>query len=150
MTEPTPAPAPQPAPQPAGPLSAEDDALYAKLSHILGILGILPSLIIFLVFKDRGARTRVESKEALNWQITALGAYVALWIVVGIISAILTGVAVASNSYATASALLGLTSLLALLPGVIWIANVVFSIIGFVKVNQGGSYRYPVAIRLVK
>jgi len=148
MTEPTPAPAPQPAPQPAGPLSAEDDALYAKLSHILGILGILPSLIIFLVFKDRGARTRVESKEALNWQITVLGAYIALWIVVGILSAII-GVATAT-SYSSALAGAGIISLLSLLPGLVWIANVVFSIIGFVKVNQGGSYRYPVAIRLVK
>ena len=147
MTDPTPAPQPV---QPAGPLSAEDDTLYAKLSHILGILGILPSLIIFLVFKDRGAKTRVESKEALNWQITALAAYIALAIVFGIITGILTAVALGSSSYGAASALFGLTSFLSLVPGVVWIINIIFSILGFVKVNAGGSYRYPFAIRLIK
>jgi uncharacterized protein len=148
MTDPTPAPAP--APVPAGPLTEAEDKQWAGLSHLLGILGILPSLIIFLVFKDRGARTRVESKEALNWQITVLAAYIILWIVVGILSAILTGVAFASNSYGAASAMLSIAGLLYLIPGIVWVINIIFSIVGFTKVNAGGSYRYPFAIRLVK
>lgn len=150
MTEPTPAPAPQPAPQPAGPLSAEDDALYAKLSHILGIIGILPSLIIFLVFKDRGARTRVESKEALNWQITVLGTVIALYIVAAILGAIGTAFAFNYDTLAI-SAIFGLLAgLVYFLVFVVYVLNLVFSIIGFTKVNAGGSYRYPFALRLVK
>ena len=145
-----PPPAAAPAPQPAAPLTEAEDKQWAGLSHILGILGLLPSLIIFLVFKDRGARTRVESKEALNFQITALAAYIALAIVFGIISSIVTAVAFGSGSYGAASALLGLTTLLSLVPGLVWIAVVIFSIIGFTKVNAGGSYRYPFAIRLIK
>ena len=31
---------------------------------------LLPSLIIWLVFKDRGSFTNIEAKEALNFQIT--------------------------------------------------------------------------------
>ena len=147
MTDPTPA-APAPAPAPAGPLTEAEDKQWAGLSHLLGILGILPALIIFLVFKDRGARTRVESKEALNWQITVLAAYIAVWIVVGILSVII-GIATATSydSAIIGSAIIGL---LYLLPGAVWIINIIFSIIGFTKVNAGGAYRYPFAIRLVK
>jgi uncharacterized Tic20 family protein len=145
MTEATPAPAP------AGPLSEAEDKQWAGLSHLLGILGLLPSLIIFLVFKDRGAKTKVESKEALNWQITWLAVYIILWIIVAIISGVLTAVAFSNaSSYGAASAILGLTGFLTLLPGVVYILNLIFSIIGFTKVNAGGSYRYPFAIRLIK
>ena len=145
MTEATPAPAP------AGPLSEAEDKQWAGLSHLLGILGILPSLIIFLVFKDRGAKTKVESKEALNWQITILAAYIVLWIIVAIISAILTAVAFSSaSSYGAAGGILAITGVIGLLPGIVWVINIIFSIVGFTKVNAGGSYRYPFAIRLIK
>jgi uncharacterized Tic20 family protein len=132
MTEPT----PQPAAAPGAPLSASDDKLWASLAHFGGILFILPSLIIFLVLKDRGPRTRVEAKEALNWQIT----FLIIWIVWNIVAAILTVPL--------------LFTPLGFLPGLItfllWVGNVVLSILGGVKVQQGGSYRYPFALRLVK
>jgi uncharacterized protein len=137
MTDPTPAPAAQPAP--AAPLSASDDKLWASLAHLGGILYILPSLIIYLVLKDRGAKVRVESKEALNWQITFLIVEVVLWILSGILT-----VALAFTPLG------GLGILFFWLPGIWWIINVIFSILGFVKVNGGGSYRYPFAFRFVK
>ena len=31
-----------------------------------------------------------------------------------------------------------------------WVVSIIFSILGFMKVNAGGSYRYPFAIRLIK
>jgi uncharacterized protein len=112
-------------PAPAAPLNEADDKLYAGLSHILGIFGFLPSLIIFLVFKDRGARTAVESKEALNFQITMLGAE--------IISIILMVVFIGF-----------------LLWPAVGVVRIIFSIIGFTKVQAGESYRYPFALRLIK
>ncbi|MEO7123163.1 MAG: DUF4870 domain-containing protein [Lacisediminihabitans sp.] len=130
MTDPTPQPA---APQPAAPLTAADDKLWASLAHFGGILWILPSLIIYLVFKDRGERTRVESKEALNWQIT--------WIAIDIISFILGMITVWFG--------IGII-FLTIIPWILYILNLVFSIIGGVKVNGGGSYRYPVSVRLIK
>jgi uncharacterized Tic20 family protein len=133
MTDPTPQPA---APQPAAPLTAADDKLWASLAHFGGILWILPSLIIFLVLKDRGERTRVESKEALNWQIT----FLIVWIVWVIIATIL----------AIPFLLLGAGWLLTLIGFLIYAANAVFSIMGGVKVQQGGSYRYPVSFRFIK
>lgn len=131
MTDQTPPPA---APQPAAPLSEAEDRQWASFAHLGGILGILPALIIFLVFKDRGAFTREESKEALNFQITVLIAYIA----VNVLSWILAAVT------------FGLGGLLGLLAPLVWIGAVIFSILGFVKAKDGVAYRYPVSIRLVK
>lgn len=137
MTDPTPAPAAQPAP--AAPLSEADDKLWASLAHLGGILYILPSLIIYLVLKDRGAKVRVEAKEALNWQITFLIGEVVLWILSGILTAVLFF----TSAY-------GVALFFYWLPLIWWAINVVFSILGFVKVNGGGSYRYPFAFRFIK
>jgi uncharacterized protein len=138
MTEPTPAPQPA-APQPAAPLTAAEDKQWASFAHFGGVIGILPALIIFLVFKDRGALTRQESKEALNWQITFTGGVIVLSILNAIVSAIMLA--------AGAWALAGIVGWLIFLA---WVANIIFSIMGGVKVQQGGAYRYPFALRLVK
>ena len=123
MTE-TPPPAAA-APQPAAPLSEAEDRQWASFAHLGGILGFLPSLIIWLVFKDRGAFTNVEAKEALNFQITLVIGY--------IIGAILTFVIIG-----------GLISL------AVWVIGIIFSILGFLKAKDGVHYRYPFAIRLIK
>jgi uncharacterized protein len=127
--------------QPVGPvpLSANEDKQWAMWSHIGGIIGFLPSLIIFLVFKDRGQRTAVESKEALNWQITWSIIYVALWIVFSILSAILL--------FTPVGFIIGL---IYFLPLVWWILDIIFSITGGMRVNAGGSYRYPFNFRFIK
>ena len=140
-------PAPQPAaPQPAAPLTEAEDKQWASFAHFGGVLGFLPSLIIFLVFKDRGAKTRVEAKEALNWQITWIAAAIVLAILVAIINTILW----AAIPYSAWGVYLLISGLLTFLSYVPYIANLVFSIIGGVKVNSGGAYRYPVAVRLIK
>ncbi len=136
MTDATPQPA---APQPAAPLTPAEDKQWASFAHFGGLLGVLPSLIIYLIFKDRGAVTRTESKEALNWQITFTIAFIVLQILVTIISSALF----AAGAY-------GVISLVGFLPLLLWIANAIFSILGGVKVQGGGSYRYPVALRLIK
>ncbi|QEO09804.1 DUF4870 domain-containing protein [Protaetiibacter larvae] len=136
MTDPA---QPAPAPQPAAPLTEAEDKQWASFAHLGGILGFLPSLIIWLVFKDRGAKTNVEAKEALNWQITFTIGIVILWIIVGIVSGALLF---------TGAWFVG--SLLGWLPFLWWVLNIVLSILGFVKVNGGGSYRYPFAVRLIK
>jgi uncharacterized protein len=137
---------PPPAAAPAAPLTEAEDKQWASFAHLGGILWILPSLIIYLVFKDRGARTRVEAKEALNWQITFVAGWIILWILTLIIGGIATAALLASGSYGA----FGITSVLWLLPFVWWVLNVILSIVGFTRVNGGGSYRYPFAIRIIK
>ena len=127
MTDQTP---PPPSPAPAAPLSEAEDRQWASFAHLGGIFvgtgaGWLPALIIFLVFKDRGSFTNSESKEALNFQITAAIALIVGWVLVIVFIGFLVVAAVA-------------------------IAGIIFSIFGFVKAKDGVAYRYPVAIRLVK
>ena len=126
-------PAPQPAaPQPAPPLTEAEDKQWASFAHFGGVLGILPSLIIWLVFKDRGSFTNVEAKEALNFQITVTILQIILYILGTVLAIVFIGF------------------LFYFLAFLVWVAMVVFSILGGVKVNAGGSYRYPVSVRLIK
>jgi uncharacterized protein len=157
----TPPPAPQPAaPQPAGPLTEAEDKQWASFAHFggaivllglivgwIGLIAIVPALVIFLVFGKRGPRTLVESKEALNFQITVVGALV-IWT---ILSTIIINAVAASITTFEGLALLGTVGLLlGLVALAIIVIDVIFSIIGGVKVQGGGSYRYPFAIRLIK
>jgi uncharacterized Tic20 family protein len=127
MTEATPAP--------AVPLSATEDKQWGSFAHLGGILGFIPALVIWLIFKDRGPITAVESKEALNFQITVTIGHVAIFVVNTILSLVTFG-------------LWGFVGWL--LPVGLWVATIIFSILGFQKVNAGGSYRYPFAVRLIK
>ncbi|CAN5183503.1 DUF4870 domain-containing protein [Frigoribacterium sp. UYMn621] len=122
MTDPISTPA---APQPAAPLTEAEDRQWASFAHLGGIIGFLPSLIIWLVFKDRGRFTNSEGKEALNFQITMVAAY----IVGSILSVIVIGFLI---TLAAA------------------IVSIIFSIMGFLKAKDGIAYRYPFAIRLIK
>jgi uncharacterized Tic20 family protein len=132
MTEPAPQPA---APQPAGPLSEAEDKQWASFAHFGNIILLLPALIIWLVFRARGPKTNVEGKEAVNWTINVTGVVIALNIL---------------------SAILGFTPLFPIVivfTLIIWavlIVNLIVAIMGGVKVNGGGSYRYPVNIRWIK
>jgi len=122
MSDQTPPPA---APAPAAPLSEAEDRQWASFAHLGGIIGILPALIIFLVFKDRGSFTNQEGKEALNFQITVL--------IAEIVSIMLMVIFIGF-----------------LLWPLVLIARLIFSILGFTKAKDGVSYRYPVNIRFIK
>jgi uncharacterized Tic20 family protein len=122
MTDPLSPPA---APQPAAPLTEAEDRQWASFAHLGGILGFLPSLIIWLIFKDRGSFTNNEAKEALNFQITLIIAEFIGWI--------------------TSFLLIGLL----ILPAV-YVVRIIFSILGFLKSKDGIAYRYFFAVRLIK
>jgi uncharacterized Tic20 family protein len=119
--------------------STNDDRLWACFSHFGGLLGIAPSLVVFLVLRDRSPVIRRESKEALNWQITFTLGYLVLLVVAALISAVL-----ALASFGDAA------RVLTALPFLLYIANGIFSILGGLRVNAGGSYRYPFSIRLIR
>lgn len=127
------------------PLSPSDENLWSTLAHVGNIIGILPSLLIFLILGPRSERVKQESREALNWVITVAIAEVALLILWTIVGAI------------AATAPRGIDLLFGLIAGLVWlvifavgIVNVVFSIVAATRVSSGGSYRYPFALRLVK
>ncbi len=112
---------------------SKDERTWGMLSHLLALSGyigvpfgnILAPLIIWLVKKDQSQFVADQAKESLNFQISLT--------IYAIISGILIFV------------LIGFVLL-----GVLWIAGIVFVIIGTVKANNGEFYRYPLTLRLVK
>ena len=115
---------------PAGaPLTPEQERTWASYAHLGGILGFLPSLIIWLVYKDRGPFVTSEARKALNFMITATIAWVAVYIL-----------DVAFLPYLLAS----------LLNLAIWVVVVVFSIQGFQSAQKGQPFKYPFSLELVK
>lgn len=123
--------------QPAAPLTAAEDKQWATFAHFGNIIVLIPALIIYLVFKDRGQLVRQEAKEALNWTINVTGALVAISILQTIFGLIpFVGWAI-----------------VLLLGFVLWavlIVNLIFAIIAGIRVSNGGSYRYPMNIRWIK
>jgi hypothetical protein len=121
-------------PAPAQPLSDGDARLWATLTHVSALVGIvagagfvgwLGPLIIFLVFKDRSAFVVEHAKTTLNFQITMfIAAVIAffLWFVL-------------VGFFITAA---------------IYVVVIVFSIIAAIAANRGQSYRYPLTIQFIK
>ena len=124
-------------PQPGAPLTAAEDKQWAAFAHFGNIIVLIPALIIYVVFKDRGQLVRQESKEALNWTINVAGALFAIWILEAIFTVIpFVGWAI--------------NVLLLLAMWVLIVVNVIFAITGGVRVSNGGTYRYPGNIRWIK
>jgi uncharacterized Tic20 family protein len=112
---------------PSEPVASTNDRNLAMLTHLSGfVLYVIVPLIVWLMHKDRPDKAYLtgEAKEALNFQITMLLAWVVCWI----LQVILIGF---------------------LLMGLLWFVNLIFCIIAAVKVSSDGHYRYPFALRLV-
>jgi hypothetical protein len=117
---------PPPAYSPAQPLSPSDERLWATLIHVGGIIiGFISPLLGYLLLKDRSTFVGENSKNALNFQITIVIAYVVGWILTFVV--------------------IGIVVLLAA-----WVVNIVFSIMGAVAANKGQVYKYPLTIAFIK
>lgn len=99
------------------------------LAHILGgVTNFLGPLIIWLIKKDESPFVNDQGKEALNFQITVAIGYVAA-LILGFIPIV--------------------QCLAALLYPALWVAGLVFGILGGLEANKGKAYRYPFALRLI-
>ena len=93
--------------------TSNDDRNLAMLAHLLGIVsGFVGALIIWLLKKDQSAFIDEQGKEALNFQITVMIAFVGSWILMFV--------------------LIGM-----LLMPLLLIANLVFCILAAVAVSKG-------------
>lgn len=106
--------------------SGNDEKGIAALTHASGILfGFIVPLVVWLLKKDQSPYLAEHAKEALNFQITILIGYFASWVLMFV--------------------LIGL-----LIFPLLMLANLIFCILAAVKTNNGESYRYPFALRLIK
>lgn len=107
-------------------LSESDERNFTSLGNLLGLIGsFLPSLIIWLIYKDRSEFVDQNMKSALNFQLTMILGYV--------IGSILVFV------------LIGTLVLLA-----VWVVTIIFFIIAFAKTRNGENYKYPLTISFIK
>ena len=103
---------------------SSNDKNLAVLTHLGGILfSFIPSLIVWLLKKDSPFASE-QAREALNFQITLLIAWVVSYILIFI--------------------LIGF-----LLMGIIWLGNIVLCILAAIATSKGETYRYPFTLRLI-
>lgn len=103
-----------------------DDCNLAMLAHLLGIVSsFIGALVIWLLKKDQSPFVDDQGKEALNFQITVLLGYM----VAGFLTFLLIG--------------------FVLIP-LVMVANFILCILAAVAASKGRSYRYPLAIRLLR
>ena len=117
----------------------KQDSTNIALLNWLGCLffGFIPPLIIMLVKKD-DAYVQSQAKEALNWSITFVVAYIGLWIVATILGFVLAFI----------FAPLAVIPMLAL--ALFGFSHVVFCVMGAIKCSSGKDFRVPFNIRLIK
>jgi uncharacterized Tic20 family protein len=120
--------------QPAQPMSQQEEKTWETLTHVIsgvamvvsaGTLGFVASLVIYLVYRERGPFVRAHAANAVNVQLTAL---------IGlIVSGILMVVLVGFITYP-----------------IVVVAAVVLHAIAAMRANAGEWYDPPFTIRFVR
>jgi len=113
------------------PETTQDARNMAALCHILGLVGFIGPLVIWLMKKDEHEFIDDQGKEALNFQFS---------IIIGYVAALLLGCIFVGVSAAIGSILMLL----------VFVANTVLVIIAALKASDGRPGRYPIAIRFLK
>jgi len=138
MSEPAPAYTPPPPTPPVGgqtptygaqaqaPVSPSDARMWSLFAHLGGIFFFfVPSLIIYVIYKDRDPFIRRHALQALNFQIIVAIAFMISWILTMVFFVFFF-----------------------LWPAV-WICMVIFSIIAAMAANKGEEYTYPMIPQMV-
>ncbi len=125
-----------PAQQP--PLNPNEERTWGMLSHVVGgaamvlsggFLGFVGSLVIYLMYKDRGPFVRAHAANSLNVQITAAIGFLVGWLL----------------TITIIGAIIGIPILIA-----VFIWAVVVHVIGAVKANNGEWWTPPMTPSFIK
>ena len=110
---------------------SKEERTWAMFAHLSAFVGhfipfghILGPLVIWMIKKNEMPFVNDQAKEALNFQITMT----IYFIVAGLLCLVVIG--------------------FVLLP-LVWLFDIIFTIIAAVKANDGVAYRYPGSLRLV-
>lgn len=149
-------------------MTSRDEKTWGTLAHLGGLIGtfvipfplagnIIGALIFWLIKRNESAFVDDQGREAINFQITIS--------ILSLIFSILSWIAFSlwtftfwswgNNDFDNGFGphffrphffSFGWSGL----SGILWILNLVFSIIGAVRASKGIAYRYPVSLRIVK
>ncbi|WP_377643329.1 DUF4870 domain-containing protein [Oryzobacter terrae] len=120
------------------PLNPNEERTWGMLSHVVGgaamvlsggFLGFVGSLVIYLMYKDRGPFVRAHAANSLNVQITAAIGFLVGWLL----------------TITIIGAIIGIPILIA-----VFIWAVVVHIIGAVKANNGEWWTPPMTPSFIK
>lgn len=119
-------------PLPATPPS-QDERTWGMLSHLSAFTGLVLPLVgniaapwaIWLARRDRSAFVASQAKEALNFNISVVIAWLVCWALTYVFIGILLGI-------------------------VLFVSWLALTILAGIKAGEGVDYRYPLALRLVK
>ncbi|WP_235856873.1 DUF4870 domain-containing protein [Occultella glacieicola] len=110
-------------------------AILAHLSPIIamvlsaGLVSFLGPLLVWLIWKDRGPLVRNAAASSFNFNITVWVVTIVGWIC--FLTIVLIPVAI-------------------VLWAVVWIGQIVLSIIGAMRASNGEVYRYPFQVPILK
>ena len=96
-------------------------------------IGFLGPLIIWLIKKDTQPFVNDQGKEALNFQLTLLIAYLVTTLGYFVLSLVTCGI----GAFVP-------------LPLIVTVFQLIFGIIGAMEASKGVYYRYPMTIRLIQ
>jgi len=127
---------------PAQPLSPAEERTWSLLAHlsvllnlVTGFVGPIAALVIYLIYKDRSRKVAYHALQAMIFQLIwwyggglLIGA---MWVTVGVLSAVLIGIILIPFAIL-------ITLVLSLLP----MGAVIYGIIGAIQVNQGQDFKY--------
>lgn len=97
----------------------------ATLCHILGLVGLLGPLIVWLMSKDKDRFIDEQGKEAVNYHISLIIYFFIAWPLCFVLVGFL------------------------LIPALI-VLNIILVIMAAAKASDGIGFRYPIAIRFIK
>lgn len=136
-------------------MNPKEERTWSTFIHLGGLIGmwiiptvgnIIGALVLWLIKRNDSHVVDDQGKEAVNFQITYSLAVIAAKIVENILYGIWSVATFWSRPWWNFSFTWGWGSLVQIL----WVLNVIFSIVAAVRANEGKVYRYPLSLRLVK
>lgn len=103
----------------------KDVVNMVTMTHLLGLIGFIGPLVVWLLKKDEHKFVNEQVKEILNYQISLM-------------------------IYFLAGFLLCIIMIGAVILPVLMVMHIIFVIVASVKASEGKAYRYPIAIRFLK
>lgn len=113
-------------------LITSEERMWRVIAHLSGLLAFVGPLVVYLVQQHRSAAVTREAKESLNFQISIAIYFLAVMIAGTALTFAVVGV------------------FLLMLAPIIPLAGAILSIVGGVKANASGAFRYPVTVRFVR
>ncbi|WP_235504464.1 DUF4870 domain-containing protein [Nostocoides sp. Soil756] len=123
---------------PAAPISPQEEKTWGMLSHVIGaiamvasagFLGFVGSLVIYVMYKDRGPFVRAHAANSLNVQIAAFIGSVIGWIL----------------TITIIGAIIGIPILI-----VVFVGALILHVLGAVKANNGEWWTPPLVPTFVR